>query len=88
MQTQFITIEDLTAVVNLVDVVTTRGGLRGNELSPIARLRDVCEAEAKYQTEERIKQQQEALLQQQEQEELKKTSENNALADERRQRKG
>lgn len=87
MQTQFITIEDLTAVVNLVDVVTTRGGLRGNELSPIARLRDVCEAEAKYQTEERIKQQQEALLQQQEQEELKKTSENNALADERRQRK-
>ena len=87
MQTHYITIEDLTAVVNLVDVVTTRGGLRGNELSPIARLRDVCEAEAKHQTEERIKQQQEALLQQQEQEELKKTSENNALANERQQRK-
>lgn len=87
MQTQYITIEDLTAVVNLVDVVCTRGGLRGNELSPIARLRDVCEAEARYQTEERIKQQQETAKQMAEQEAIKETSTENALADERKQRK-
>lgn len=87
MQTQYITIEDLTAVVNLVDVVCTRGGLRGNELSPIARLRDVCEAEARHQTEERIKQQQETARQMAEQEAIKETSTENALADERKQRK-
>jgi hypothetical protein len=87
MQTQYITIEDLTAVVNLVDVVCTRGGLRGNELSPIARLRDVCEAEARYQTEERIKQQQETAKQMAEQEAIKETSTENALANERQQRK-
>jgi len=87
MQTQYITIEDLQYVVNLVDVVCTRGGLRGNELSPIARLRDVCEAEAKYQVEERIKQQQETARQMAEQEEIKENATENALADERRQRK-
>jgi len=87
MQTQYITIEDLTAVVNLVDVVCTRGGLRGNELSPIARLRDVCEAEARHQTEERIKQQQETARQMAEQEAIKESSTENALADERKQRK-
>jgi paraquat-inducible protein B len=87
MQTQYITIEDLTAVVNLVDVVCTRGGLRGNELSPIARLRDVCEAEARHQTQERIKQQQETARQMAEQEAIKETSTENALANERQQRK-
>jgi len=87
MQTQYITIEDLQYVVNLVDVVCTRGGLRGSELSPIARLRDVCEAEAKHQIEERIKQQQETARQMAEQEAIKETSTENALADERRQRK-
>ena len=87
MQTQYITIEDLQAVVNLVDVVCTRGGLRGNELSPIARLRDVCEHEAKYQTEERIKQQQETAEQMAAQAETKSNATENALADERQQRK-
>ena len=87
MQTQYITIEDLHQVVNLVDVVCTRGGLRGNELSPIARLRDVCEAEAKYQAEERIKQQQEVARQMAEQAEKKENATEGALADERKQRK-
>ncbi len=47
-----LTIQDLTAVVQVIDVVTARGALRGDELSTVGGLRDKVAAFVKAAQEQ------------------------------------
>jgi len=75
METKYITPEHLKTLITVIDMVTERGALKGNELMTVSELRNNLTLELEYFVQEQQRLEQERLIQLQAEEEARKLKE-------------
>ena len=75
METKYITPEHLKTLITVIDMVTERGALKGNELMTVSELRNNLTLELEFFVQEQQRLEQERMIKLQQEEEARKQKE-------------